>query len=123
MKDKIGQFCGKEEADKFKAILSWFQRFQKLHNIAFRRRSNKKKSSASDGREMIQRFHRNFRTALKTTRRRSNTVLNVKYGRWLPQNGYNIGQVPLPFVIHSEKKTYEIKVSKQVKVSKTSSGL
>ena len=59
MKEKVEACYGKEAAQKFKASVSWFQRFKKRHNIAFRRRSNKKKSAASDGKETIQRFHRN----------------------------------------------------------------
>lgn len=98
MKEKVEACYGKEAAAKFKASNNWFQRFKKRHNIAFRRRS-KKKSSASDGRETVQRFHCILMTALKTTRRRKNVTLNGKYGCWLPQNRYNIDQVPLPFVI------------------------
>lgn len=66
MKEKIEACYGKEQADNFKASDNWFQRFKKRHNIAFRRRSNKKKSSANDGRESFQRFHGNLRKALKT---------------------------------------------------------
>lgn len=122
MKEKIEACYGKEQADNFKASDNWFQRLKKCHNIAFRRRSNKKKSSVNDGRESIQRFHRNLRKALKTIRRRSGAVMDAKYGRWLPQNRYNIDQVPLPFVIDQDK-TYEIQGSKQVWVSQPSSGL
>lgn len=123
MKEKVEACYGKEEAEKFKASDNWFQRFKKRHNIAFRRRSNKKKSSANDGRERIQRFHRNLRKSLKTTRRRDeHAELDGKYGRWLPQNRYNIDQVPLPFVIDQDK-TYETKGSEQVWVSQPSSGL
>ena len=110
MKEKVQVCYGKEAAQKFKASDNWFQRFKKRHNIAFRRRSNKKKSAASDGKETIQRFHRNLRTSLKTTRRRNNAKLDGKYGRWLPQNRYNVDQVPLPFVIDQDK-TYEMKGS------------
>ena len=59
MKEKVEACYGKQAAQKFKASVNWFQRFKKRHNIAFRRRSNKKKSAASDGKETIQRFHRN----------------------------------------------------------------
>ena len=45
-----------------------------------------------------------------------------KYGRWLPQNRYNVDQVPLPFVIDQDK-TYEVKGSEQVWLSQPSSGL
>ena len=53
MKEKVEACYGKEAAQKFKASDNWFQRFKKCHNIAFRRRSNKKKSAASDGKETI----------------------------------------------------------------------
>lgn len=122
MKEKIAACYGKEEAEKFKASNNWFYRFRKRHNIAFRKRTNKKKCSADDGRETIQRFHRNLRKALKTRRRRNNAVLDSKYGRWLPHNRYNVDQVPLPFVIDQDK-TYEVKGSEQVWVSQPSSGL
>ena len=68
MKEKIAVCYGKEEAEKFKVSDNWFQRFKKRHGIAFRKRSNKKKCSASDGRETIQCFHRNLRKALRTRR-------------------------------------------------------
>lgn len=63
MKEKVEACYGKDAAQKFKASDNRFQRFKKCHNIAFRRRSNKKKSAASDGKETIQRFHRNLRTS------------------------------------------------------------
>lgn len=113
MKEKVEASYGKEAAQKFKASDNWFQRFKKRNNIAFRRQSNKKKSVASDGKETIQRFHRNLRTSLKTTRQPNNAKLNGKYGRWPPQNRYNVDQVPLPFVIDQDK-TYEMKGSEQV---------
>lgn len=59
MKEKVEACYGKEAAQKFKASVNWFQSFKKRHNIAFRRRSNKKTSAASDGKETIQCFHRN----------------------------------------------------------------
>ena len=122
MKEKVEACYGKEAAQKFKASDNWFQRFKKRNNIAFRRRSNKKKNPASDGKETVQRFHRNLRASLKTTRRRKKVRLDCKYGRWLPQNRYNVDQVPLPFVIDQDK-TYEVKGSEQVWVSQPSSGL
>ena len=122
IKEEVEACYGKEEAGKFKASNNWFQRFKKRHNIAFRRKSNKKKSSASDGRETIQRFHRNLRKALKTRRSRNNAGLDGKHGHWLPQNRYNIDQVPLPFIIDHDK-TYEVKGSEQVWVSQPSGGL
>ena len=122
MKEKVEACYGKEAAQKFKASENWFQRFKKRNNIAFRRRLNKKKNPASDGKETVQRFHRNLRASLKTTRRRKNARLDCKYGRWLPQNRYNVDQVPLSFVIDQDK-TYEVKGSEQVWVSQPSSGL
>ena len=68
MKEKVKACYGKEAAEKFKASDNWFWRLKKHHNIAFRRRLNKKKSSVTDGRETVQCFHRNLRMALKTTR-------------------------------------------------------
>ena len=67
MKAKIEMCYGKAAASKFKGSVNWFQRFKKRHNISFRRRSNKKKDSAYDGREeTVQRFHRNLREAVKS---------------------------------------------------------
>lgn len=116
MKEKVEACYGKEAAQKFKASDNWFQRFKKCHNIAFRKRSNKKKNPASEGKETVQRFHRNLRASLKTTRQRKNARLDCKYGRWLLQNRYNVDQVPLPFVIDQDK-TYKVKGSEQVWVS------
>ena len=122
MKSKIEDCYGKEVAEKFKASSNWFQRFKKKHNISLRRRTNKKKDSANEGRATIQRFHRELRKAVQTTRRRNIIPVNRKYGRWLPNHRYNVDQVPLPFVIGQEK-TYDISGSKQVWVSQPSSGL
>jgi hypothetical protein len=122
MKAKIEMCYGKEVADKVKGSSNWFQRFKKRHKIVLRRRTNKKKDCADDGRVTIQNFHRNLRQALKTTRRRNKTSIHPKYGRWLPNNRYNIDQVPLPFVVDQEK-TYDTLGSKQVWVAQPSSGL
>ena len=66
MKAKIEMFYGQEEAKKFQGSKNWFQRFKNRHGISLRRRSNKKKNSADDGRETIQTFHRNLRKAVKS---------------------------------------------------------
>ncbi|KAK3731080.1 hypothetical protein QZH41_007971 [Actinostola sp. cb2023] len=122
MKSKIEECYGKEEACKFKGSGNWFQRFKKRHGISFRRRTNKKKDAADEGRERIQKFHRDLREAVKSRRRRVNSTQDVKYERWTPQNRYNIDQVPLPFVVEQDK-TYDVTGNKQVWVSQPSSGL
>ena len=122
MKSCVEECYGKEEASKFKRSQNWFQRFKKRHGISFRRRTNKKKQAADDGRQTIQKFHRDLREAVKSRRRRLNSTLDVKYGRWTPKNRHNIDQVPLPFVVDREK-TYDVTGNKQVWVSQPSSGL
>ncbi|XP_028404065.1 tigger transposable element-derived protein 2-like [Dendronephthya gigantea] len=122
MKAKIEMCYGKEAAERFKGSHNWFQRFKKRHGIVLRRRTNKKKDSADDGRSTIQKFHRNLRKSLKTQRRRNRSSIDPKYGRWLPKNRYNIDQVPLAFVTGQET-TYDTLGSKQVWVSQPSSGL
>lgn len=122
MKSKIEMCYGKQEAEEFKASDNWFQRFKRRHNIALRRRTNKKKNSAEDGRETIQRFHRNLRKAVQSKRRRNDSVMDDKYERWLQKNRYNVDQVPLPFVIEQDK-TYDFVRTKQVWVSQPSTGL
>lgn len=122
MKAKIELYYGKEAADKFKGRKNWFQRFKKRHHISLRRRGNKKKISANDGTERIQKFHRNLRNAVNSRRRRSNSNLDAKYGRWLPKNRYNVDQVPLPFVVDQDK-TYDVTGNKRVWVSQPSTGL
>ena len=122
MKSYIEEFYGKEKASKFKGSQNWFQRFKKRHGISFRRRTNKKKQAADDGRQTIQKSHRDLREAVKSRRRRLHSTQDVKYGRWTPKNRYNIDQVPLPFVVDQEK-TYDVTGNKQVWVSQPSSGL
>ena len=122
MKSKIEECYGKEEATRFKGSDNWFYRFKKRHGISFRRRTNKKKEAADDGRQTIQKFHRDLREAVKSRRRRADSTQDAKYGRWAPQNRYNIDQVPLPFVVDRDK-TYDVRGSKQVWVSQPSSGL
>ena len=61
MKSCVEECYGKEEASKFKGSQNWFQRFKKRHGISFRRRTNKKKQAADDGRQTIQKFHRDLR--------------------------------------------------------------
>ena len=83
-----------EEAAKFKESSKWFQRFKKRHTIVLRRRTNKKKVWTDDGRDTIQKFHRDLRKALKTQRRSNKSyTVDPKYGRWIPKNTYNIDQV------------------------------
>lgn len=122
MKSKIEECYGQEEALKFKGSNNWFQRFKRRHGISFRRRTNKKKLAADDGRQTIQKFHHNLREAVKSKRRRVNLTPDVKYGRWTPECRYNIDQVPLPFVVEQDK-TYDVTGNKQVWVSQPSSGL
>ena len=123
MKKKIESCYGKEEADKFKASNNWFQRSKRRHNISLRRRTNKKKNAANDGRETIQRFHRDLRKAVQSKRRRDTSfVADQTYGRWLPKNRLNVDQVPLPFVVEQDK-TYEFEGNKQVWISQPGSGL
>ena len=122
MKSKIEMCCGKSEADSFKESNNWFQRFKKRHGLVLRRRTNKKKNSADDGREIIQKFHKNFRKFLKTHRRRNKSSIDPKYGRWTPGNRYNVDQVPLTFVV-DHRATYDTVGSKQLWVSQPSSGL
>ena len=123
MKKKIESCFGKEEADKFKASNNWFQRFKRRHNISLRRRTNKKKNAANDGRETIQRFHRDLRKAVQSKRRRDTSfVADQTYGRWLPKNRLNVDQVPLPFVMEQDQ-TYEFEGNKQVWISQPGSGL
>ena len=123
MKQKIESCYGKEVADKFKASNNWFQRFKRRHKISLRRRTNKKKNAANDGRETIQRFHRDLRKAVKSKRRRDMSfVADETYGRWLPKNRLNVDQVPLPFVVEQDQ-TYEFEGSKQVWISQPGSGL
>ena len=97
MKEKVEACYEKAAVQQFKASDNWFQRFKKRHNIAFWRRSNKKKTAASNGKETIQHFHRNLRTSLKTTRRRNNAKLDAKYGRQLPKTGTM--SIKFPFLL------------------------
>lgn len=88
-----------------------------------RRRTNKKKNAANDGRETIQRFHRDLRQAVQSKRRRDTSfVADQTYGRWLPKNRLNVDQVPLPFVVEQDQ-TYEFEGNKQVWISQPGSGL
>ena len=105
-----------------KPVAIGFKGLKKAYHFTPGRRTNKKKDSAGEGRETIQGFHRDLRKALQTTRRRNRIPVDPKYGRWLPNDRYNIDQVPLPFVIGQEK-TYEISGSKNVWVSQPSTGL
>ena len=91
MKSQIEASCGAEEAAKFKGSSNWFHRFKERHNIVLRRRTNMKKVGADDGRDTIQKFHRDLRKALKTQRRRNKSyTVDPNYGRWIPKNRYNI---------------------------------
>eukprot|EP00794_Sanderia_malayensis_P006604 gene6604-7351_t len=68
-------------------------------------------------------FLKTLRRSLKTSRQRNtNAQVDPKWGRWLPENRYNVDQVPLPFVVN-QGKTYADKGSKQIWVSQPTSGL
>ena len=58
IKSKIEASYGAEEAAKFKGSSNWLQRFKERHNILLRRRTTKEKVGADDGRDTIQKFHR-----------------------------------------------------------------
>ena len=91
IKSKIEASYGAEEAAKLKGSSNWLQRFKERHNILLRRRTNKEKVGADDGRDTIQKFHRDLRKALKTQRRRNKPyTVDPKYGRWIPKNRYNV---------------------------------
>lgn len=81
MKAKTEMCYEKSTADSFKGSNNWFQRFKKRHGIVLRRRTNKKKNCADDGRLTVQKFHKNLRKALKTQRRRNRSTIDPKYGR------------------------------------------
>ena len=94
MKSKIEACYGVHEAAKFKGSSNWFQRFKERHNIVLKTRTNKKKVWTDDGRDTIQKFHRDLRKALKTQRRRNKSyTVDQKYGRWIPNNRYNIDRL------------------------------
>ena len=120
MKSNIEECYGKEEASSFKRSGNWFQKFKKRHGISFRRRTNKKKEAADDGRQTIHKFHRDLREAVKSRRRRFNSAQDVTYGRWTPKNRCKIDQVPLPFAVDQDK-TYDVKGNNQVWVAQPSS--
>ena len=81
-------------AEEFKGRSNWFQRFKERQNIVLRRRTNKKKVWADDGRDTIQKFYRDLRKALKTQRRRNKSyTVDPKYRRWIPKKSSNIDQV------------------------------
>ena len=123
MKEKIEACYGTEQAANFKGSSNWFQRFKRRHNIVLRRRTNKKKVCADDGRDTILKFHRGLRKSLNTKRRRNkSSEVDPKYGRWAHKNRYNVDQVPLPFV-NERGTTYDTLGAKQVWVSQPSSGL
>ena len=56
------------------------QRFNKVHKIFLRNRTNKKKDSAEEARPVLQEFRRDLRKALRTTRRRDGSSLDPKWG-------------------------------------------
>ena len=122
MKQKIESCYRKEEASKFKTSNNWFQRFKRRNKISLRRRTNKKKDAANDGRETIQQFHRDLRKAVQSKRRSERPIEDNTYGRRSPKNRLNVDQVPLPFVVDQDK-TYEIAGSNQVWISQPGSGL
>lgn len=78
----------------------------------------RRKQAADDGRQTIQKFHHDIRGAVRSRRRQLNSTQDVKYGRWTPNNRYNIDQVTLPFVV-DQKKTYDVTGNKQVWVFST----
>eukprot|EP00794_Sanderia_malayensis_P013396 gene13396-14769_t len=89
MKMQVESCYGKEETQHFKASSNWFQRFKKRHNISLRTRTNTKKDAADMGRETLQRFHKELRKSLKSTRRRRKLQPDSKYGRWFPEHRHN----------------------------------
>ena len=60
MKSYIEECLTEKKFRSLKQAKNWFQRFtcKKGHGISFRRRTNKKKQAADDGRQTIRKFHR-----------------------------------------------------------------
>ena len=72
IKSKIEASYGAEEAAKFKESSNWLQRFKERHNILLRRRTTKEKVGADDGRDTIQKFHRDW--SLENTREKKQAL-------------------------------------------------
>ena len=77
-----------------------------------------KKQSANDKIESIAWFHNLVRCLLFIPGQH----VDPKWGRFPPHQGYNVGQVPLPFVVDF-KQTYEKRGAKRVWVRQNSAGL
>ena len=113
---------GKNTDDSFKGSNNWFQRFMKGHGIFLKRRNNKNKTFADNGRLTIQMLHQNLRRALKKERRRNRSTIDPKYRRWTPENEYHVEQEQFPIIV-DQGTTYDTIGNKHVSVSQPSSGL
>mmetsp|Transcript_35205 Transcript_35205/g.86357 ORF Transcript_35205/g.86357 Transcript_35205/m.86357 type:complete len:924 (-) Transcript_35205:243-3014(-) len=94
---------------KFKASRGWVRRFCKRMNITRRRRTHTKKTDVSEKVPAVRRFHQGLVLMLS-----SHPRLCPRFGRFLPENRYNLDQVPLPFTGADANATYEICGAKMV---------
>jgi hypothetical protein len=104
--------CGllKEEAEKFVANATWRKRFYCRFRLTTRRRTNKKHLSMETRILKWKEYHAKLRLFLK-----HGDQQDTKYGRYLPENRYNVDQVPCPFGF-SDDKTIEQKGAATVQI-------
>lgn len=79
-------------ANDFEANTSWRERFYHRFRLTTRKRTNKKHLSMEARIEKWKEYHAKLRGFLK-----SGNQQDTKYGRYLPENRYNVDQVPCPF--------------------------
>ncbi|KAK3260231.1 hypothetical protein CYMTET_30799 [Cymbomonas tetramitiformis] len=84
--------------------------------IGRRCKSNQKTLSTEERLPRIKRWHARLKRRLKD--RSGDVQLHPKRGHYLPENRYNVDQVPIPFVMQSSR-TYEQKGSGRVWVAGT----
>ena len=84
-----------DDKDSFKASRSWRRRFGRRHGVKMRRRTNSKSKSVEERLPAVRLFHANT-AALVSSASPLGLPLHSTWGRFLPQDRFNVDQARTP---------------------------
>ena len=90
--------------EHFKYSNGWVSGFKNRYRITYQTRTNKKKLPLAERLHRIKTFHK----WLLHTLQRSGPIRCVKYGRFPADHIFHQDQIPLPFVLHSDRTLNQV---------------
>jgi len=101
---------------KFRGGKDWRRRFLLRKKFSIRRNSNRKNVTWADARLVLARYFKKLRLRLSARDAGSTSVVDPKWGTYLPEDRANVDQMPLPFT-NGMDVTYEEKGAERVAVN------